>query len=64
MLSTIGLAINVISLVTSNMGGITGALVGIAINAIVLYYLSRRNVRQYFRKAAIPRESTSTTAGV
>jgi uncharacterized membrane protein (DUF2068 family) len=64
VLSTIGLAINVISLVTSNMGGITGALVGIAINAIVLYYLSRRNVRQYFGKAAIPRESTSTTAGV
>jgi uncharacterized membrane protein (DUF2068 family) len=64
VLSTIGLAINVISLVTSNMGGITGARVGIAINAIVLYYLSRRNVRQYFGKAAIPRESTSTTAGV
>jgi hypothetical protein len=29
-----------------------------------LYYLSRGNVRQYFRKAAIPRESTLTTAGV
>jgi uncharacterized membrane protein (DUF2068 family) len=64
VLSTIGLAINVISLVTSNMGGITGALVGIAINAIVLYYLSRRNVRQYFGKVATPRESTSTTTGV
>jgi uncharacterized membrane protein (DUF2068 family) len=64
VLSAIGLAINVISLVTSNMGGITGALVGIAINAIVLYYLSRRNVRQYFGKVATPRESTSTTAGV
>jgi uncharacterized membrane protein (DUF2068 family) len=64
VLSTIGLVINVISLVTSNMGGITGALVGIAINAIVLYYLSRRNVRQYFGKVATPRESKSTTAGV
>jgi uncharacterized membrane protein (DUF2068 family) len=64
VLSAIGLAINVISLVTSNMGGITGALVGIAINAIVLYYLSRRNVRQYFGKVATPRESKSTTAGV
>jgi uncharacterized membrane protein (DUF2068 family) len=64
VLSAIGLAINVISLVTSNMGGITGALVGIAINAIVLYYLSRRNVRQYFGKVATPRESTSTTTGV
>ena len=65
VLSAIGLAINVISLVTSNMGGITGALVGIAINAIVLYYLSRRNVRQYFGKVAAPRESaSSTTAGV
>jgi uncharacterized membrane protein (DUF2068 family) len=64
VLSTIGLTINVISLVTSNMGGITGALVGIAINAIVLYYLSRRNVRQYFGKVATPRESKSTTAGV
>jgi uncharacterized membrane-anchored protein YhcB (DUF1043 family) len=27
---------------------IAGALVGIAINAIILYYLSRRNVRQYY----------------
>ena len=63
-LSTIGLVVNVISLVTSNMGGITGALFGIAINAIVLYYLSRRNVRQYFGKVATPRESTSTTASV
>jgi uncharacterized membrane protein (DUF2068 family) len=64
VLSAIGLAINVISLVTSNMGGITGALVGIAINAIVLYYLSRRNVGQYFGKVKTPRESASTTAGV
>ena len=65
VLSAIGLAINVISLITSNMGGITGALVSIAINAIVLYYLSRRSVRQYFGKVAAPRESTSsTTAGV
>jgi uncharacterized membrane protein (DUF2068 family) len=64
VLSAIGLGINVISLVTSNMDAITGAVVGIAINAIVLYYLSRRNVRQYFGKVATPRESTSTTAGV
>ena len=64
MLSIIGVVVNVISLVTTNMGAITGALVGIAINAIVLYYLSRRNVRQYFGKAAIPRESASTTVGV
>jgi uncharacterized membrane protein (DUF2068 family) len=61
VLSIIGVVVNVISLVTSNMGGITGALVGIAINAIVLYYLSRRNVRQYFGKVATPRESASTT---
>ena len=64
VLSTIGLAINVISLVTSNMGGITGALVGIAINAIVLYYLSRRNVRQYFGNKAGARESSSSTTTV
>ncbi len=64
VLSAIGLAIIVISLVTSNMGAITGAVVGIAINAVVLYCLSRRNVRQYFEKVATPRESTSTTAGV
>src|ERR671917_2375712 len=60
-LSIIGLVVNVISLVTSNMGAITGALVGIAINAIVLYYLSRRNVRQYFAKVANARETSSTT---
>jgi uncharacterized membrane protein (DUF2068 family) len=61
VLSTIGLAINVISLVTGNMGAITGALVGIALNAIVLYYLSRRNVRQYFGKVASPKQSSSAT---
>lgn len=64
VLSAMGVVINVISLVTANMGAITGALFGIAINAIVLYYLSRGNVRQYFGKVATPRESTSTTAGV
>ena len=64
VLSTIGLVINAISLVTANMGAITGALVGVAINAIVLYYLSRRNVRQYFGKVAAARESSSTTVGV
>jgi uncharacterized membrane protein (DUF2068 family) len=61
VLSIIGVVVNVISLVTSNMGGITGALVGIAINAIVLYYLSRRNVRQYFGKVTTARKSASTT---
>jgi uncharacterized membrane-anchored protein len=66
VLSIIGLVVNVVSLVIPNMFtiAITGALVGIAINAIVLYYLSRRNVRQYFGKMATPRESTSTTVGV
>src|SRR5919202_2497499 len=50
VLATIGLATNIISLVTGSMGAITGAIVGIAISAIVLYYLSRGNVRQYFGK--------------
>lgn len=64
-LSTIGVVVNAISLVTANMGAITGALVGIAINGIVLYYLSRRNVRQYFGKVATAKEtSPSTTAGI
>lgn len=61
VLSIIGIAINVISLVTSNMGAMAGAFVGIAINAIVLYYLSRRNVRQYFGKVASAKQSPSTT---
>jgi len=60
-LSIIGLVVNVISIVTSNMGAIAGALVGIAINAVVLYYLSRRNVKQYFGKVATPKESSSAT---
>ena len=64
VLATIGLATNIISLVTGSMGAITGALVGIALNTIVLYYLSRRNVRQYFGKVAAARESSSTTVGV
>lgn len=61
VLSIIGLVVNVISLVNGNMGAITGALVGIAINAIVLYYLTRRNVRQYFGKVASAKQSPSTT---
>ena len=60
-LSIIGLVVNVISLVTSDIGAITGALVGIAINAIVLYYLSRRSVRQYFGRVATPTETSSST---
>jgi uncharacterized membrane protein (DUF2068 family) len=60
ILSAIGFAINVISLVTGNTNAITGAVIGMAINAIVLYYLSRRNVRQYFGKvsSALPPNTT------
>jgi hypothetical protein len=71
VLSTIGLVVNVVSLVIPNMFTIVaaGAIVGIAINAIILYYLSRRNVRQYFgNNKAGARESSSssstTTVGV
>jgi hypothetical protein len=59
VLSAFLFAINVISLVTGNINAITGAVIGMAINAIVLYYLSRRNVRQYFGK--ITNRITSTT---
>ena len=62
VLSAILFAINVISLVTGNMSAITGAVVGMAINAIVLYYLSRRNVRQYFGKATNTIPSTTPAA--
>ena len=51
MLPAVLFAVNVISLVSGNMSAITSALVGMAINGIILYYLSRRNVRQYFGKA-------------
>jgi hypothetical protein len=65
VLSAIGLVVNVVSLVIPGMFTIAaaGALVGIAINAIVLYYLSRRNVRQYFgnNKAGARESSSSTT---
>ena len=61
VLSTIGLIVNVVSLVIPNMFPMVGAVVGIVINAIVLYYLSRRNVRQYFGNKAGARESSSTT---
>jgi hypothetical protein len=61
VLSTIGLIVNVVLLVIPNMFSIAGALVGIAINAIILYYLSRKNVRQYFGNRAGTRESSSTT---
>ena len=61
VLSTIGIVVNVVSLVVPNMFTMAGALVGIAINATVLYYLSRRNVREYFGKVATAKESSSTT---
>jgi hypothetical protein len=66
VLSTIGLVVNAVSLVIPNMFTIVaaGAVVGIAINAILLFYLSRKSVRQYFGKMASPRESASTTVGV
>jgi hypothetical protein len=64
VLSTIGLVVNVVSLVIPNMFTITGPVVGIAINAIILYYLSRRNVRQYFGNKAGARESSSSTTTV
>jgi uncharacterized membrane-anchored protein len=68
VLSAIGLVVNVVSIVVPNMFTIAaaGALVGIAINAIILYYLSRRNVRQYFgnNKAAARESSSSTTTNV
>lgn len=55
ILSAIGIAVNAISLVSGNVNSIASSVVGIAINAIILYYLYRRNVRQYFGKM------TSTT---
>jgi uncharacterized membrane protein (DUF2068 family) len=61
VLSAILFAINVISLVTGSMSAITSAVIGMAINAIVLYYLSRRNVRQYFGKTT--NRMPSTTLG-
>ena len=64
VLSIIGLVVNVISLVTASMLPMAAAVVGIAINAIVFYYLSKRNVRLYFGKVATPRESASTTVEV
>ena len=65
MLSTIGLVVNVISVITASMLPMAAALVGIAINAIILYYLSRRNVRQYFgRNKPGARESPSSTTNV
>ena len=65
VLSAIGLVVNVVSLVIPNMFTIVaaGAIVGIVINAIVLYYLSRRNMRQYFgNNKTGSRESSSSSA--
>ena len=50
VLSAIGIAVNAISLVTGTMNTITSAVFGIIINAIILYYLSQRSVKQYFGK--------------
>jgi hypothetical protein len=62
VLSSIGLVVNVVSLLIPNMFTITGPVVGIAINAIILYYLSRRNVRLYFRDKAGATESSSSSS--
>ena len=61
VLSIIGLVVNVISLVTASMLPMAAALVGVAVNAIVLYYLSKRNVRQYFGNKAGARKTSSPT---
>jgi hypothetical protein len=67
VLSAIGLVVNAVSLVIPNMFTIVaaGAVVGIAINAIILFYLSRKNVRQYFgnnkTSTREPSSSSSTT---
>ena len=62
VLSSIGLVVNVVSLLIPNMFTITGPVVGIAINAIILYYLSRRNVRLYFGDKAGATESSSSSS--
>ena len=62
VLSTIGLVVNVISLITASMLPMAAAIVGIDINAIILYYLSRRNVRLYFGNKASARESSSSSS--
>jgi hypothetical protein len=67
VLSAIGLVVNVVSLVIPNMFTIVaaGAIVGIVINAIVLYYLSRRNVRQYFgNNKEVSRDSSPSSATI
>lgn len=46
VLSVISIALNVISLVSGNFGGI----ISIAISAVVLYYLYRPHVKAYFGK--------------
>jgi hypothetical protein len=62
VLSSIGLVVNVVSLLIPGMFTITGPVVGIAINAIILYYLSRRNVRLYFGDKAGATESNSSSS--
>jgi hypothetical protein len=66
VLSAIGLVVNAVSLVIPNMFTIVaaGAVVGIAINAILLYYLSRKSVRQYFgnNKGSTREPSSSSSA--
>ena len=47
VLSIISIALNAISIVTGNIGGI----VSIIISAIILYYLYRPHVKAYFGKA-------------
>jgi hypothetical protein len=65
VLSAIGLVVNVVSLVVPDMFTMAGAIVGIVINIVILYYLSRKNVRQYFgNNKAGARESSSSTTTV
>jgi len=61
VLSAIGLIVNVVSLVVPDMFTMYGALAGIAINIVILYYLFRRNVRQYFGNKVAARDASSST---
>jgi uncharacterized membrane protein (DUF2068 family) len=59
VLSSIGILLNLVSIVTGNIG----AIFGIVINAVVIYYLFRPNVKMFF-SGITSASSSYTSSGV
>jgi hypothetical protein len=60
ILSSIGVVLNLVSIITGNIG----TIFGIIINAVVIYYLFRPNVKTFFGRMPTTSSSSYTSSGI